>query len=306
MIGAFWGQAAGKLADRWLSVSSSALIFWIGMALATLLTHPGTSTLEQASHTVQQQDPALQALVIVVVLLAVTASGLVVQRLTTPALRIFEGYWPAPLRPLLELRLRAVTRRIDTDNKRWQELAPVVLDATPTRAQLDEFNRLDARLRHVPDRALQHMPTTVGNILRAAETRPTDRYGLGVVALWPHLWSLLPEPLRQDLATARLALDNAVAACLWAIIYLCAATPLTWWAVLPALLIATTAWFGWIPARARIFADLVEAAYDLHRLDLYHAMRVPLPATHDDEPAAGQSLTELVIRGTGGGSFSST
>jgi hypothetical protein len=131
------------------------------------------------------------------------------------------------------------------------------------------------------------MPTTVGNILRAAETRPTDRYGVGVVALWPHLWSVLPESLRQDLATARLALDNAVAACLWAIIYLCAAAPLTWWAVPPALVVAATAWFGWIPARARVFADLVEAAYDMHRFDLYHAMRCPCrpPVTRNRPPA---------------------
>jgi hypothetical protein len=136
------------------------------------------------------------------------------------------------------------------------------------------------------------MPTTIGNILRAAETRPTDRYGIGVIALWPHLWSILPEPQRQDLATARLALDNAVAACLWAVIFLFAATPLTWWAVLPALTVCSAAWFGWIPARARVFADLVEAAYDLHRLDLYKAMGVQPPAAGGGR-AASRGVVEM-------------
>ena len=65
--------------------------------------------------------------------------------------------------------------------------------------------------------------------------------------------------------------------------------------------VCLAAWFGWIPARARVFADLVEAAYDLHRLDLYKAVGVQPPATREDEPAAGRALTELVLRGTGGG-----
>jgi hypothetical protein len=301
VIGAFWGQAAGKLADRWLSVSSSAIVFWVGMTLAVLLTHGSAATADEVSQALQQGGPATQTLVILVALLGVTASGLVVQRLTTPALRIFEGYWPTLLRPLLERRLCAVTRRLEKDNSRWAELASVIFEEKPTRAELDEFNRLDTRLRHVPDNPLHYMPTSVGNILRAAETRPTDRYGIGVIALWPHLWSLLPEPQRQDLATARLALDNAVAACLWAVIFLFAATPLTWWAVLPALTVCSAGWFGWIPARARVFADLVEAACDLHRLDLYKAMGLQPPVAREDEQAAGRALTELVLRGTGSG-----
>jgi hypothetical protein len=301
VIGTFWTQAAGKLADRWLSVSSSAIVFWVGITIALLLARGGAATADQVSQTLQQRGPAVQILIILVALLGVTASGLVVQRLTAPALRVFEGYWPTPLRPLLERRLGAVGRRLEKDNSRWAELAPLIFEGKPTRAELDEFNRLDIRLRHTPDNHLHYMPTTVGNILRAAETRPTDRYGIGVIALWPHLWSLLPEPQRQDLATARVALDNAVAAYLWAVIFLFTATPLTWWAILPGVTVCLAAWFGWIPARARVFADLVEAAHDLHRLDLYKAVGVQPPATREDEPAAGRALTELVLRGTGGG-----
>ncbi|MEY9842796.1 hypothetical protein [Streptacidiphilus sp. EB103A] len=301
MINAFWGQTAGKLADRWASVSSSAMVFWVGVVLAWVVSHGWGSTSDAVDRMMKQHGPATQVLILVVVLLTVAASGVVVQRLTAPALRLFEGYWPAWLRRVRDWRLARVGDRHESDDTRWQQLVPTVQNGTPTRHELDEFNRLEARLRHFPDRELDCMPTKVGNILRAAETRPTDRYGVGVVTLWPHLWAVLPDAQRQDLAAARLALDNAVAACLWAVLFLVAATPITLLAPLPAIVVGVAAWTSWIPARAVVFADLVEAVYDLHRLDLYRALGVPLPASREEEPAAGRDLTELVLRGTGGG-----
>jgi hypothetical protein len=301
VIDEFWGQTAGKLADRWAAVSSSALVFWIGLVLAQVLSRGRGATTDAVDRVLKEHGPATQVLILVVVLLAVAASGVIMQRLTAPALRLFEGYWPTPLRRVRDRRLDQVAKRLTADNDRWQYLAVTVQEGTPRRDELDEFNRLEARLRRFPDRELDCMPTKVGNILRAAETRPADRYGVGVVTLWPHLWAVLPDAQRQDLAAARLALDNAVTACLWAVLFLVAATPITWWAPVPAIAAAVAAWTSWIPARAAVFADLVEAAYDLHRLDLYRALGVPVPTSREAEPAAGRALTELVLRGTGGG-----
>jgi hypothetical protein len=59
---------------------------------------------------------------------------------------------------------------------------------------------------------------------------------------------------------------------------------------------AASAWF-WAPARAEVFADLVEAAFDLHRLELYRQLRWPLPANPADEREAGTQLTEYLVRG---------
>jgi hypothetical protein len=65
VIGTFWGQAAGKLADRWLSASSSAIVFWVGMTLAVLLAH-GSATADEVSHALQRRGPATQTLAILV------------------------------------------------------------------------------------------------------------------------------------------------------------------------------------------------------------------------------------------------
>ena len=73
------------------------------------------------------------------------------------------------------------------------------------------------------------MPTRIGNILRAAETRPYDHYGLEAVIVWPRLWLVLPDSARQELSTARASLDSSVAAVIWALGF-CAFAPLAWWA----------------------------------------------------------------------------
>ncbi|MFB7949287.1 hypothetical protein ACFC6L_30725 [Kitasatospora phosalacinea] len=301
MIEAFWSQAGGKLADRWAALSSSALVFWTGLVLVQVAAHGRGPTFDAVDRLLAHHGTATQVLVLLAGLLAVAASGVVVQHLTAPALRLAEGYWPTPLRPVRDRRLARVGRRHGKREERWQELSPAVQDGTATRHQLDEYARLEAWLRRHPDREADFMPTRVGNTLRAAETRPTDRYGVGVVTLWPHLWAVLPDARRQDVAAARLALDNAVAACLWAVLFVPASAPIAWWAPFPAAAVAVAAWASWIPARAAVFADLVEACYDLHRLDLYGALGVPAPANRQQERAAGAALTRSVLRGADSG-----
>jgi len=46
---------------------------------------------------------------------------------------------------------------------------------------------------HTPAESDRHMPTKLGNILRAAELRSKDKYGLDAVICWPRLWLLLPD-----------------------------------------------------------------------------------------------------------------
>ncbi|MGQ9567690.1 MAG: hypothetical protein ACUVWW_06525, partial [Anaerolineae bacterium] len=51
----------------------------------------------------------------------------------------------------------------------------------------------------------------------------------------------------------------------------------------------------WVPAE--IYSDLVRAAYDLHRLDLYRAPGWQVPEDPNAEQAAGRHLTEFLFRG---------
>jgi hypothetical protein len=241
----------------------------------------------------------VQFAAIIMFLLGVTASAIVIERLTTPVLRLLEGYWPAlldPLRRRLIARVDQRARRADAD---WQQLAQVVLSPTanPNSDQLTAFARLDRARRRRPKQTNRYMPTRIGNILRAAETWPADKYGLDAVVVWPRLWLVVPDTTREQLTAARTALDASVAVVMWGLLF-CAFSVWTLLAIPVGLVIASAAVTVWVPARAEVFGDLVEAAYDLHRTALYQQLRWPAPTSAEHERNDGERLSSYLWRGS--------
>ncbi|MCZ4510745.1 hypothetical protein O3Q52_21645 [Streptomyces sp. ActVer] len=300
-MGSFWNGIGTHLATRWAAVSFSALVYWVGGLLAWVLGHGGTQSLEPTADWLKQQPAVAQAVLVLSGLVGVAGTGLAVERLTRPCLTLLEGYWPNRPRRLLRARSkmvdRATAKRTAALN-RMQELAGAVHTMTATPAQRDEYVRMDLTLRRIPG-GPQVMPTRIGNVLRAGETRPIDKYGLDAVVVWPHLWLLLPDTARGELAAARKALDSSVSGCVWGLLFV-AFTPLTPWALPVGLGFAVVAAKLWIPGRAENFADLVEACFDLYRSDLYGRLRWPLPMNPAAERSSGREITKYLLRGLGG------
>lgn len=299
MLGKFWEGVGAKFADRWAAISVPALVFWLGGLLTWVFSHGGWSHLVTASRWLTKLSAIGQLAVVLTALLAVAGSGLVVARLTFPALRILEGYWPRYCRvPRQFIITRFVTPIADADIGKWNELS-YVLDAPSdaTAEDLAAFSRADRRRRRRPASPTQYMPTRIGNILRAAEMWPDHKYGLSTVVTWPRLWLVLPDSARQELITARASLDSAAASVVWGLLFCCFAgwTPL---ALLPGLGVVVGAIAFWLPSSAETFGDLLEACYDLYRGSLYEQLRWPLPANPSEERAVGKALTEYLWRGT--------
>ena len=296
MLASFWEAIGGKLADRWAAVSVPALIFWLG-GLAAWIYHRGGLHTVSAPTWLKGQSSVEQAAVIVIALLGVAASGVVVERAATPVLRLLEGYWPswsAPLRRRLTTRLAS---RAANEAPAWQEAHARVRGANLAAEDLVAYNRLERRRRRRPAAAGYFLPTPIGNILRAAERRPIDKYGLDTITVWPHLWLLMPETTRSELRAARASLDTAVVAAIWGILF-CAFAAFTWLVIPIGLAVAITAVTVVIPARAQIFGELIEAAYDLHRTAIYQQLRWPLPANPKEEHTTGPELTTYLRRGS--------
>jgi hypothetical protein len=297
----FWDAVTSKLVDRWGSILAPSAVFWAGGGLAWVLAGSPTSRLKKTFEWFDGLQVSEKIGVALGVLLAVTVSAIVVQRLTTPVLRLLEGYWPW-LPGLTRVGLRCATRRKRADDEAWQQLQAErdkrrLENSELTAEQRARLARLDYRLRHQPVLEEELLPTRIGNILRAAETRPSHFYGLDAVLIWPRLWLVLPELARQELSTARGSLDVSVAAVIWGLGFT-AFAPVTLWTVPIGLLVAASAWAGWVPSRAEVFADLVDGAYDLYRTALYQQLRWPLPATPADEIASGQELTLYLVGGS--------
>jgi hypothetical protein len=77
-------------------------------------------------------------------------------------------------------------------------------------------------------------------------------------------------------------------------------TPWTWWALPAGLTVAVGAVLVWVPARAEVFADLVEASFDLYRGALYTQLRWPLPGNPAEERVTGRRVTTYLMRGLTG------
>ena len=118
------------------------------------------------------------------------------------------------------------------------------------------------------------MPTRAGNILRAAETRPRDRYGLETVLCWPRLWLVLPDDARQEVISARSALYLAVQAWLAGIVF-CVWVFWAWWAVPLGLAVAIGVYYLRILGASETYGDLIGSCYDVHRSKLYEACAFP-------------------------------
>lgn len=279
----------GNVADRWAAaIVSPAFLFWGGGILAT-------GWLDDLADDFKVLSGTEQAAVAVAALLGVIVSGVVVQALSLPTLRMLEGYWPRFARPLSRAMTGLRDRRLATAASRWRSLALADRERTLTADERDEYGRLDRSRRAAPARQELRMPTRLGNVLRVAELRPRERYGLDAIVCWPRLWLAMPEDARAAIAAARQAMDVRAEVWVWAVLF-CAWGAFRWWAPLIGIAVAAGAYRSLTGAAAG-YGDLVVASYDVYRGDLYRALGWPQPTVPAEEPALGQALTRYLERG---------
>lgn len=145
------------------------------------------------------------------------------------------------------------------------------------------------------------MPTRLGNALRAAEDRAGRRYGLDTIAAWPRLYPLLSERVAALVDDLRAQLDVAArfTAVLLAATVASAVLLAThgWWLLVPAAALAL-AWLSYRGAcsAALAYGDGLEAAFDLHHLDLRTSLHLPLPRTLEEERALNEELSRFLLQ----------
>jgi hypothetical protein len=296
MIPALWSSLGGKLAERWSALLlSPAFAFWGAGALAWLWTRAGAAERERALDELAKLSQLAQAIVLVGALLVVAATGLVVDRLAPAVIRLLEGYWPRPLRRPLAAR---IARRKASAEARWGELQAGWEAGSVTRDDVAELVALERRLSRLPADERELMPTRLGNLLRAAESRPGEKYGLDAVQAWPRLWLVLPDSTKQEVSAAGADLNTSTTWWTWSALVAVwtVFTPLA----LVAAVVAAALSYGALLAGATRYGQLVEAAFDLHRGLLYDALGRVSPDDPEAELAAGRALTQLLLRGPAG------
>ncbi|GAB4085956.1 hypothetical protein GCM10028784_25860 [Myceligenerans cantabricum] len=289
-----WSTLGGKVAERYSELLlSPALGFWFGGMLAYAYARGWRSVADFWMTDLGEASIVIQVSVAVGALLLVAGSAKVVEWFTPPMLRLLEGYWPARADRIASWLVGRRRRRIDRDAAKWRDLYRC--RETHTVSEAREFRRINTRRSMVPPSPGDRMPTGVGDVLRAMEARPRHRYGLDAVICFPHLWSVLPEHVRADLAGARRQVDDATRLICWSILF-SVWMPLAWWALIPAALGALVGYRSAL-ASAQELSTLVQSAFDLYRGLLYDAVGAERPKSHKAELAAGTALTAWFERG---------
>jgi hypothetical protein len=335
VLASFWSGLGGELAKQWIArVLTPAFAFWAGGFAAVwwhnhsdaVRANGWTSELDRWAKPLEQLPGIAQALLVIGALMLIAVSGLAAERLTLPLLRLLEGYRPWRLRRrsisrrrkkravqskrmdelrVLERRgglsvaeygeLRRLAAAPAEDPKRLEELRDKRAGGfTPQDAA--ELSEIRALLRYTPRDDALAMPTRLGDILRAAERRPFEKYGLDAVVCWTALWLVLPADARTELAQTRGRLDGALRMWLWGALFI-VWTPWTLWAIPIAVVVPLLAYYGSILGAAKLFGDLIGSGYDLYRMQLYDSLHLPRPTSPAEERRCGAQVTNLLWGG---------
>lgn len=291
MMVKFWDKLSEGLAESWNSRLLLPGAAFLALGILALTWRFGYSGLVGL---LASLPSTLGIILAVLGLFFIVISGWLVQRLSLPAMRLFEGYWPGFLGRLSRALGQRLAGKIKARRARLAALAADFDKLTPE--QRWEYAALDASLPSYPLRQENFLPTRLGNLLRAAEEYPNLRYGLETSVTWPRLWLLLPETSRSEISAAREALDASTRRLVWGIA--CTVWVMfAWWAPLVAVGVAAASYWSML-SDAEIYGQLLRAAYDLHRADLYRTLRWELPADPEKELPLGQALTEYLHRGS--------
>ncbi|MGS2646642.1 hypothetical protein [Streptosporangium sp. LJ11] len=285
-----------KLAERWLSllVLPGALYLAVVAVAVTLGHGHGLDVAELTRHITEVAKDLTglgsQIVLLAAILGAAATAGLLAQGLgSVIETMVLAGDWrswpPLAWRAAAWWVGRRQTRWDTADRDHRAELRKA-LHPDPARRPNPAARHRAARIRGRISLLRPERPTWSGDRIHAIALR-LDAFHLDLAPLWPHLWTVLPEPVRADVTTARANLSRAFVLGAWAVLY----APLAWWwwpAAPIALVLGLTAWRR-VRASADSYAGLVEAAARVHAVALAVALgmaeRGPL------DPELGEALT---------------
>ena len=283
-----------------------------------------------------EDTPRLIVLAVFVVILAVII-GFTLTALNTFILKMFEGYIrPFPVRiayflshrkhqkkaqtlseqrDLLESQIRELKKRVGNDPVRQAELDGLIERHYKAAA---EYGLM------YPEDISDVMPSRFGNVLKAAENYPGERYGFDGVQFWPRLVHVIPADYRTNIDNTRnelsflanMSILSAVFSFLSvvAIFFSMAAVSgagtdpkiyyMFWEAAGKYLLFAGIGFaFSYFFYNASIlsvgsFALIVRSSFDLFRLELLKELDLERPKDSIQEFKIWNNLNELIVLGS--------
>lgn len=296
-----------------LSSGLPAVAFVLGFQALVAPRLPETWRLLDAPAALEAEwTTALAAIAVVIVATALMA-------LNGPIIRLFEGY---PLEgswiggKMTERRRRRAreaevwcvgVRSILRGYDRLGPKAAVLIDERAVVDLDDMRNEVAQDLPAVYPASERVLPTRLGNVIRAFEDYPEDKYGIYGVTTWPRLAAVMDDAYGRQIAGAKqpfdLMVNFSVVSALLAFLTLVASlvwprelarSPagwLIWGGAVTLMLLLTFVLYGLALPRAAAWGDTVKGAFDLHRWKLLEALGFSArPRTMDEERELWQRI----------------
>ncbi|WP_433393866.1 hypothetical protein [Micromonospora sp. KLBMP9576] len=263
-----------------MSLLVPTLVF-VGSVFALIARAVGWSRTQEWAKQLDGLQAGLLGLAAAVALLI---AALLLQFSLLPLTRLYEGYWGSSGRAQDWACGRQLRRR---------EL-------------LSEQGGYRVTYPRYPPNGEDIRPTRLGNVFRAAEAYPEDRYGMDAVFFWPRLYPLLPEPLRAELVGARSTIDLSLVSATFSgalsvlIIALAGIADLGFARTLlltAGLFLLARLLYLWSVSAAIRYCELVRSAFDISRRTLLVSYGVRLPAALAEERQIWLALGQLLYRG---------
>jgi hypothetical protein len=293
----------------------SAVLVLVAVGLVTSKLYPWAEPLTRPNG--DKLDPGIASVVYtvghagvagaIVLTLVVLAGSVLLRPFQIVFVQVLEGYWRGGLWHRLRvarhmsrhsiaatrLHMSTTTRPASGDAEGVASYARLVRQ----KAALQE--RAIQTLNAYPEDDRHIMPTTLGNVLRRAETSAGERYGLSTTLMLPRLYPQLSAQLDRELREQVNVLDSAS---VFTLLFGCLtavdaplAWRLDWWSVAP-FLTASCAWVAYRGActAAMHVGQVWATAFDLHRFEMLAAMRQRLPRHGKEERETNSALTEAI------------
>ena len=261
MLGSLFGSFTDALGKRFLLTTWLPSLLLAGAILAEVAVAAGTS---RVTRWVQSFPGIVQAAGVAAFLVVVTLLAVLISVNVTGLLRFCEGYWGTGW-----LHRHVGCRR----RLHYRQVIETLNGTDPGYEQIyQRFPPFDLR-----DTAL---PTRVGNILLSSEIYPQVRYGIDAVLVWPRLYQVVPDSVRDTLAAARASMDQLVSLMACGLMFAGAGTVtalilLPWYAAplcfAAGLALAILAYQNLVSACVP-YAETVKAAFDVYRQGLLTAI----------------------------------
>ena len=231
-------------------------------------------------------------------------------------LRFLEGYWPLGLDRRLnwveKWRYRRLGKSIDRVNRQYRVYQ--TLGKEPCNKLKIKLARLSLQSaeRFAPEEHLL-LPTSLGNILRAAEAYPRVMYGIDGVAGWNRLLGVVPTEYLNLVNVARTNLDLWVNLCVLSLLILAEYVVLAvysghlpkqqvaanqgYWFFLVPILSAAFFFISFIMAKkaAVIWGNWFKSAFDLYLADLRDKLGLVVPEDRAEERKSWGVFSQATI-----------